>query len=65
MSGLPRAMQYPRKSKPLTGETKDAWYYVQPGQVEVLTQHINGAITGARLTRAQLVRALAIIDAHA
>lgn len=64
VASLPKPMRPARKAKSLTSETKAAWFYVQPGCIEVLTQHISGGITGAKLTRAQLVRAIEIIDAH-
>lgn len=64
MTELTPDMCKPRKAHALTGETSSGWFYVGPRAIYVMAQAKGGGITGVRLTKRQLERALSIIQSR-
>ena len=59
-----RAMRLVRKAKPITGNTLDAWWYVEINAVSVMSQSQAVGVNGVRLTRQQLESAIRIMDEY-
>lgn len=62
MKELPLHMTKPRKAAPL-GIAEDAWYYVGPSSIDVFVRIANVNTLSCRLTKRQLERALATMQA--
>jgi hypothetical protein len=61
---LPKDMR-PRKARPLdVEETREGWWYVDPSRITVHAVAVDGNYTAVSLTKSQLLRALAIMEAH-
>jgi hypothetical protein len=63
MRELPPKMLNPRKATPC-GLSDEAWYYVGPSSVDVFARVEGQDALCVRLTRRQLERAIATMDAH-
>lgn len=59
--GLPKKMRKPRTARSL-GLTASAWYYINPSTIDVFCQSNNGSTPSCRLSRRQLLQALAVMD---
>ena len=57
----PKEMCAPRNARPL-GDTEEAWWYINPGSIDIVSVNRNAPTSQVRLHRSQLVRALEIMD---
>lgn len=59
----PRVFRVPRKARPHAG-SKSAWYYLNPRTIDIFVERENGGTASCRLTKRQLLQALALMDQH-
>lgn len=57
----PKEICKPRGARTL-GTTEEAWWYINPGSIDVIAVNRNEATSQVRLHRHQLERALKIMD---
>ena len=58
-----KEMCKPRSARPLSS-TEEAWWYINPGSIDIVSVNRNEATSQVRLHRKQLERALEIMGAR-